>query len=146
MRKVFVIKSEDDGNIAVATNKKEVVNIIKKYVQKLNSDKKLMALSEGENGWLVKNPVKWFDLKFVSIDDKAYWDKVYTNICKQLRECRSAFFEPLYIKGEKQKFACPWDSLNFEIQEFETNTLNSSMDEVESHGMAHEIEFIDDKN
>ena len=103
-------------------------------------------MSEGENGWLVKNPVKWFDLKFVSIDDKAYWDKVYTNICKQLRECRSAFFEPLYIKGEKQKFACPWDSLNFEIQEFETNTLNSSMDEVESHGMAHEIEFIDDKN
>ena len=143
MRKVFVIKSEDDGNIAVATNKKEVVNIIKKYVQKIGKNLKAIKLVEGESGELIPSVFVKEGWETVGINDNAYWNKVYTNICKQLRDGYFAYFEFLYMRGNDFN---AWDSINIEIQEFETNTLNSSMDEVESHGMAHEIEFIDDKN
>ena len=110
MKKVFVIKTQDDGNIGVATNKKEVINIIKKYVEKCGNNLKLMNLVEGGQGNLIRDErVQWDDLKFVETSDKAYWDKVYTNICKQLRHEYFADLEPLYIRGEKENYLNSWD-------------------------------------
>ena len=125
MKKVYVIKTGDDGTIAVATNKKEVVNIIKKYVEKCGNNLKLMNLVEGGNGELIRNErAKWDDLKFVETNNKAYWNKVYTNLCKQLRDEWFAYFELLFIRGEKENYLNSWDSISIDIQDFETNKLN----------------------
>jgi len=124
MKKVFIIRTGDDGNIGVATNKKEVVNIIKKYVEKSGNNLRLMSLVEGGEGNLIRDErVKWDDLKFVETSDKAYWDKVYTNICKQLRDEYFADFEPLFIRGEKENYLNSWDLISIEIEEFNTNKL-----------------------
>jgi len=125
MKKVFIIKTQDDGNIGVATSKKEVVNIIKKYVEKSGNNLKLMNLVEGANGELIRDErVKWDNLKFVETNNKAYWDKVYTNICKQIRETWTADFEPLFIRGEKENYLNSWNSLEIKIEQFQTNKLD----------------------
>tara|TARA_R100001509_G_scaffold120201_1_gene74460 strand:- start:1140 stop:1556 length:417 start_codon:yes stop_codon:yes gene_type:complete len=121
MKKVFVIKTSDDGNISVATNKKEVVNIVKKYVQKIGKNLKAIKLVEGESGELVPSVFATEGWKTVEINDKAYWNKVYTNICKQLRDGYFAYFEFLYMRDNDLN---AWDSINIEIQDFETNKLN----------------------
>ncbi len=121
MKKVFVIKTSEDGTICVATNKKEVVNIIKKYVQKIGKNLKAIKLVEGEKGELVTSEFATDNWKTVAINDKAYWNKVYTSICKQLRGGCFAYFEFLYTRGNDVN---AWDSINIEIEEFETNKLN----------------------
>tara|TARA_Y100001951_G_scaffold64289_1_gene51515 strand:- start:770 stop:1147 length:378 start_codon:yes stop_codon:yes gene_type:complete len=122
MKKVFVIKTQDDGNVAIATNKKEVANIIMKYVQGGGKNLKLMNLVEGGNGDLIRDErIEWADLKFVEVDDKAYWNKVYTNICKQFKDSYHADFNPLFIRGEKHQFLNSWDSFEIQIEEFEVN-------------------------
>ncbi len=125
MKKVFVIRTQDDGTIGVATNKKEAVNIIKKYVEKSGNNLKLMSLVEGERGNLIRDEgIKWDDLIFVDVNNKAYWEKVYTNICKQIRESWIADFEPLFIRGEKENYLNSWDSLEIKIEQFQTNKLD----------------------
>lgn len=94
MKSIYVIKI-NDSNIGVATNKKEVINIIKAYIKTYERPK-----------------------EFELIDHEVTWNRIYRNICKQFKISYCANIELFIRKGPNED-----DFTSIEIKEFEPNRL-----------------------
>jgi len=121
MKKAFIVKVSDHSKvIGICTSRKKVVEMITKYF---------------------KHYMWSYSFKKKSL---------YNKICRDLRRELISFI--------KIEFGDHYDYLDrktkIEVEEFYTNHLycfecipkKNDLSEVESHGMAHEIEFIDEKN